>query len=173
MSVLHDTYLTDHRALATTTANAVIRELQDRAEVIDAVYRFGLGQDLRDRALFASAFAPDAELDFQPAAARWGGRSPLMTGRDSIVDGILALFTGRIDTSHVVSNPRIRLNGATARLTAIVEAQHLRQGDHSQYALLKNLYAVELVRDADRWVIRRLRIDNLWYTGDPAAIFGG
>jgi hypothetical protein len=45
-------------------------DLHDRAEIIDALYRFGLGQDRKDRALFASAFAADAELDFRPAAAR-------------------------------------------------------------------------------------------------------
>ena len=39
-------------------------------------------------------------------------------------------------------------------------------------ALLKNWYDAELVRDGDRWVIRRLRIDIAWRTGDPAAIFG-
>ena len=42
--------------------------------------------------------------------------------------------------------------------------------DHAVFALLKN--DADLVRDAERWVIRRLRIDNAWYTGDPTAIFG-
>ena len=47
----------------------------DRLEIVDALYRFGLGQDLQDRELFASAFAADAELDFRPAAARSGSRA--------------------------------------------------------------------------------------------------
>ena len=29
---------------------------RDRAAIVDALYRFGAGQDLRDRALFESAF---------------------------------------------------------------------------------------------------------------------
>ncbi|HEY3005836.1 MAG TPA: nuclear transport factor 2 family protein [Kribbellaceae bacterium] len=149
-----------------------LRLLRDREEVIDALYRFGYGQDLRDRDLFASAFAADATLDFAPAAARWGGESPLMSGRDAIVDTILGLFAGRVDTTHVVTNPRVRVDGDTASLTAIVEAQHLLSADHSRYALLKNLYDADLVRDGDRWVLRRLRIDNVWYTGDPAVVFG-
>jgi hypothetical protein len=28
-------------------------------------------------------------------------------------------------------------------------------------------YDVELVRDGDRWLIRRMRIDNAWFTGEP------
>ncbi|WP_433243231.1 nuclear transport factor 2 family protein [Streptosporangium sp. CA-135522] len=166
-------YLTHDHALSARDGEAVVRELRDRAEIVDALYRFGLGQDLRDKELFASAFSADAELDFQPAAAKWGAHSPVMAGRDTIVNTILGMFTGRIDTTHVVTNPRVLVEGDTARLTAIVEAQHLLTADHSRHALLKNLYAVDLVRDGERWVMRHIRIDNIWYTGDPTAIFGG
>jgi SnoaL-like domain len=165
-------FVTDEYAMSARTADAVIGELRDRIEILDALYRFGLGQDLKDKELFASAFAADAELDFRPAAAEWGGRPPMMAGRDTIVTTVLAMFTGRVDTTHQVTNPRIAVDGDTARLTALVEAQHLLTADHGTFALLKNLYDVELVRDGDRWVIRRMRIENAWYTGDPTAIFG-
>ncbi|NGO79139.1 nuclear transport factor 2 family protein [Streptomyces sp. YC504] len=154
-------------------ATAVVAELRDRTEILDALYRFGLGQDLKDKDLFASAFAEDAELDFRPAAAKWGGAPPVMAGRDTIVTTILGLFTGRVDTTHQITNPRIAIDGDTARLTALVEAQHLLTADHSTYALLKNPYDVELIRqDGGRWVIRRLTIHNTWYTGEPTAVFG-
>ncbi|MBN6055683.1 nuclear transport factor 2 family protein [Nonomuraea sp. RK-328] len=167
-------YVTRGQALSAPAGDqdAVVRELRDRAEIVDALLRFGLGQDLKDKELFASAFAADAELDFRPAAAKWGGRPPLMTGRDEIVSTILALFSGRVDTTHQVTDPRVAVDGDTARLTALVEAQHLLTADHGTFALLKNPYDVELVRDGERWVVRRMTIDNAWYTGDPVAIFG-
>ncbi|GAA3396616.1 nuclear transport factor 2 family protein [Cryptosporangium minutisporangium] len=167
-------YGTDAHAISAPAADfeAVLRELRDRAEVVDALYRFGLGQDLKDKELFASAFAADAELDFRPAAARWGGQPPLMTGRDTIVTTILTLFTDRVDTTHQVTNPRVTIDGDTSHLTALVEAQHLLAADHGTFALLKNPYDVDLVRDGARWVIRRMRIDNAWYRGTPTAIFG-
>lgn len=149
-----------------------VQELRDRAEIADALYRFALGQDLKDRELFASAFTADAELDFRPAAAKWGARPPLMSGRDTIVTTILSMFAGRVDTTHQVTNPRITIDGDTARLTALVEAQHLLTADHTTFALLKNPYEVDLVRAGERWAIRRLRIENAWYTGNPVAIFG-
>lgn len=164
-------YVTRHRAMRAMDTEAASRELRDRVEVIDALYRFGLGQDLRDRELFASAFSVDAELDFRPAAAKIGVQSDQMVGRETIVDTVFAVLAP-VDTTHVVTNPRVQLDGDSARLTAIVEAQHLLAADHSRHALLKNRYAVELVRDGERWVIRRLRIDNVWYTGEPKAIFG-
>jgi len=149
----------------------LVHELRDRVEIVDALYRFGLGQDLKDAELFASAFSADAELDFRTAAGKWGAQPPLMSGRDAIVSTILGMFTGRVDTTHQVTNPRITLDGDTARLTALVEAQHLLTADHGVFALLKNLYDVDLVRDGERWLIRRLRIDNVWFTGAPTAIF--
>ncbi len=166
-------YVTDKHALSApaTDSETAVGELRDRAEILDALYRFALGQDLKDPELFASSFAADAELGFDPAAAKWGGRAPVMAGRDTIVTTILGLFTGRVDTTHQVTNARIAVDGDTARLTALVEAQHLLVADRGTFALLKNPYAVELVRDGDRWVIHRLRIDNAWYTGDPTAIF--
>ncbi|GAA1531360.1 nuclear transport factor 2 family protein [Actinomadura kijaniata] len=159
-------YVTETTALTTGT------DPRDRVEAIDALYRFALGQDLKDAELFGSAFTADATLDFRPAAARWGAEPPVMTGRDAIVTTILGSFTGRVDTTHQVANPRVAVDGDTARLTALVEAQHLLTADHSAHALLKNLYDVELVRDGDRWLMRHVRIANIWYTGDPGAVFG-
>lgn len=167
MYVVHDHAL----SAPAQEVQAVVQELRDRAEIIDALYRFGLGQDLKDKDLFASSFAADAELDFRPAAAKWGAEPPLMQGKDAIVTTILGMFTGRVDTTHQVTNPRVAIDGDTARLTALVEAQHLLTADRTVHALLKNLYDVDLVRDGTRWVMRRIRIDNAWYTGDPEAIF--
>lgn len=164
-------YVTDDHALAADSGAAVVRELRDRVEIVDALHRFALGQDLKDKALFASAFTADAELDFRPAAAKWGARPPLMAGRDTIVTTILGLFTGRVDTTHQVTNARVAVEDDTARLTALVEAQHLLTADREVFALLKNPYDVELVRDGTRWLIHRMRIGNAWFTGDPAAIF--
>ncbi|MEV6774197.1 nuclear transport factor 2 family protein [Nocardia sp. NPDC051030] len=167
-------FVTEKFAVSAPAADtdAVVRELRDRAEIADALYRFGLGQDLQDKELFASSFAADAELDFRPAAAKWGGVVPVMVGREFIVDTILSGFAGRVDTTHQVTNLRIVIDGDTARATALVEAQHLLTAEHDTFALLKNPYDVELVREGERWVLRRIRIENTWYQGDPTAIFG-
>ncbi len=168
-------YVNTHQALEPASADRV-QMLLDRAEIVDAVYRFGLGQDRRyepwARDLFRSAFTEDAELDFRPAAAKCGLEVPLMVGRETITSIILDPRT-RIDTTHVVTNPRVTIDGDDARLTAIVEAQHLPSADHSRHALLKNLYDVDLVRDGSRWLISRMHIDCVWFTGEPAVITGG
>lgn len=143
--------------------------------VVDALYRFGLGQDLRHQAqageLFRSAFTGEATLDFRPAAQFCGLDVPLMQGRDTISSVILNPET-RIVTTHVVSNPRVQLTGPSARLTAMVEAQHLPVDDRSRHALLKNYYDVHAEFDGKLWRMSSVVIDCVWFTGDPRVIVG-
>jgi HAMP domain-containing protein len=72
----------------------------------DALYRFGAGQDLRDRPLFESAFAPDASLDFTAVAAKFGVAIPVFEGRHAIADTIMAA-TEPLDTTHTITNVRV------------------------------------------------------------------
>ncbi|GLW30930.1 nuclear transport factor 2 family protein [Actinoplanes regularis] len=150
-----------------------VGELIARQEIVDALYRFAHGRDLRDRDLLISAFTPDAEFDFRPAAERCGLPGiPLMTGAEMIA-GVVLDPRVPLDTTHTVNNCRISLAGARATLTALVEAQHLPAGDHSRHALLKNFYTAELLRKGRRWYLHRVRIENIWFTGDPRVIIGG
>ncbi|MCF2527917.1 nuclear transport factor 2 family protein [Yinghuangia soli] len=149
----------------------VVRELRDRAEIADALLRFGLGVDERDPDVFTSAFTPDAVFDFRPVAERLGLEIPVMDG----FDAILAVHFNdgwNLDTTHSVTNVRIAVDGDEARLTAIVEAQHLPKHDHSRHLLLKNRYDVELVRTGSGWAMRHLLVKNVWFTGEPKVLAG-
>lgn len=148
-----------------------INELADRLGVIDALYRFAAGIDLRDESLLSSAFAEDAVSDFGPAAAKAGFEYPLLKGRSIIVEA-LSTSLRQLDTTHSVSNPRVQLDGDKAFLEAIVEAQHLPRTDHSRHYLMKNRYDVELARREDDWVIQRVTIDNVWRSGDIGVLSG-
>ncbi len=148
-----------------------LRALRVRQEVVDALYRFAAGQDLKDRDLFLSAFAPDATLDFTQPAERFGADVPVMTGRDTI-EGILDTLAPLV-TSHTVTNPRVAdLGGGRAGLTALVEAQHVSRTDPQRHLLLKNVYDVTLVPAGDRYVVESMTIRTLWHEGDPSVLFG-
>jgi hypothetical protein len=90
--------------LPATIARAV--SAVDRDEIVDALYRFGAGQDLRDRLLFDSAFSVEARLDFTGPAKRLGATLPLLVGRKSIGDTIFSTLAN-LDTTHTVTNPRV------------------------------------------------------------------
>lgn len=160
---------------AITTSKPGAAGAAEAGPVVDALLRFGLAQDRRydpgARELFESAFTADAVLDFRPAASKCGIEVPLMEGREVITAVIMNPET-RLDTTHAVTNARVRVDGDTARLTALVEAQHLPTGDHSRHALLKNMYAVTARREADLWRMEHVHIDCVWFTGDPRVITG-
>jgi hypothetical protein len=141
----------------------------DKIAVVEALYRFTAGVDLRDQALLASALAEHAVSDFRPAAAKAGFEYPVIEGRESIV---AALSTSLIslDTTHTVTNPRVTLDGDKAYLEALVEAQHVPRDDPSRHYLMKNRYNVELMRQGDVWVIMRNTVNNVWRDGDQAIL---
>jgi len=145
---------------------------EEQLEIVDALYRFGAGQDLGDRSLFESAFSADASLDFVGPAAKLGVTIAPFEGRQVIADIIFGNLNG-IDTTHTVTNPRVTAyDGRRATLFALVEAQHLPSKDHSRHLLLKNIYIVDLSRQDDgRWTADRMKIDNVWMDGDPTVLF--
>jgi septum formation inhibitor-activating ATPase MinD len=144
-------------------------EAADTLAVVDALYRFAAGIDLRDTSLLSSALAENAVSDFRPAAAKAGFDYPVIEGRDNIV-AALAASLAKLHTTHSVTNPRVTINGDTARLDALVEAQHVLQEDPARNYLMKNRYDVELARKGDGWVITRNTVDNVWRAGDIAVL---
>lgn len=148
-----------------------ILEVRDRLEIVDALYRFGAGIDFNRADFLESAIAIDAVVDFAPAARKAGLDFPLLTGRAMVIQ-VLTTTVGLLDTTHSVTNPRIQITGDTARLYAIVEAQHLPPQDRSRHFLMKNQYDVSLVRDGERWVISNMVVDNVWFTGEPNVLVG-
>jgi hypothetical protein len=141
--------------------------LTDERAIVDALYRFGAGQDLDDADLFLSAFAEDARLDFTQPASLFDADVPPMVGRAAIA-GIMETLAP-LRTSHTVTNPRVRIRGDEADLRALVEAQHV--AEDRRHLLLKNTYRVRLVRRPATWLIADLVIVNLWWDGDPSVLF--
>lgn len=148
-----------------------IQETADKLAIIDVLYRYTAGLDLRDKDLIASAFAADAVSDFRPAGKKAGFEYPVLEGRDVIVAALTGSLS-QIDTTHSVSNPRVSIDGDKAVVDALVEAQHLPANDHSRHYLMKNRYDVEMVRQNEMWLIQRVTVDNVWLTGDRAVLTG-
>lgn len=145
------------------------QQILDKLAVVEALYRFAAGLDLRDEALLKSAFAENAISDFRPAAAKAGFEYPVLEGRDTIATA-LSRSNASFDTSHSMSNPRVTLDGDKAHLDVLVEAQHVPQGDPSRYYMMKNRYDVELVKEGGVWVILRNTVDNIWRQGDVTVL---
>jgi hypothetical protein len=143
----------------------------DRLAVVEALYRFAAGIDQRDWPLLASALAENVVSDFGPASAKAGFNYPVIEGRDTLIAALLGSL-GQLDTTHSISNPLVTIDGDTARLDALVEAQHVPVNDPSRHYLMKDRYDVELTRQGDIWIITRNTVDNVWRSGDVAVMSG-
>lgn len=157
------------KELLMTMSPSLANEVADRLAVVDTLYRFAAGIDLRDKNLLSSALAENAISDFRPAAAKAGFEYPVIEGRDYIVAALTASLAA-LDTSHCVTNPRVTIDGDTARLDVLVEAQHVPRQDPTRHYLMKNRYDVELKRSDNVWVITKTTVDNVWRSGDPAVL---
>jgi len=94
-------------------------------------------------------------------------------GRSAIAESVFTAVDD-LDTTHTVTNPRVTaFDGAHAGLYALVEAQHLPRSDHARHLLLKHIYTLRLSRHGVQWTIDHMRIDMVWFTGDPAVLFTG
>lgn len=143
----------------------------DHLKVTDALYRFGAGVDHNDPDLLASVFSKDVVVDFDPCGRKMGLEFPLLTGDETVVS-FLSANAGAQTTSHIITNGRVHVEGDVAKLRALVDATHLPQGDHSRRCQMMNWYDVELVKGGRFWRIRRLVIENAWFTGDPQVLLG-
>ena len=143
----------------------------ERLEVTDALLRFGAGVDHNDKRLLATAFSDDAVVDFGPCGRAMGLDFPVLTGGDAIVRFLLATAEAQT-TTHVITNERSEIEGGAARLHALVDATHLPRGDHSRRCQMMNWYDVDLIKDKNAWRMRRLVINNAWFTGDTQVILG-
>jgi hypothetical protein len=124
---------------------------QDRAEVFDVLNRYAEAADRRDWSLYDQVFTPDATADY--------GVSKL-AGRQAIVDLIRNSLGGCGPTQHLLGNHTAQVDGDEAHASCRVRAFHRGTGDHSAetYELLGTYYH-ELVRTADGWRTRQLRMD--------------
>ncbi|HHB1424424.1 TPA: nuclear transport factor 2 family protein [Serratia odorifera] len=139
--------------------------------IVDSLYRYAAGIDLKDPELIKGVFTEDAVSDFRPAGAKAGFEYPVLEGKETIADALLNSLKP-IVTTHSVTNPRVTIDGDKAYLEAIVEAQHLPESDPSRHYLMKNRYDVELLKQQDGWFICRVTVDNVWRTGDPTVLAG-
>lgn len=152
-------------------SSTVSKELESKYAVIETLYRYAAGIDLKNRELIASAFTEDAVSDFRPAAAKAGFEYPLLQGKEIIIKALMDSLHP-IVTTHSVNNPRVTLEGDKAQLEAIVEAQHVPESDPSRHYMMKNRYDVELQKTDNQWFISRVIVDNVWRTGDPSVLAG-
>ncbi|SCU94579.1 LAFA_0F22672g1_1 [Lachancea sp. 'fantastica'] len=138
--------------------------LGGREAVADALYRFAVGLDTNDKALFESAFVTDAVFVLD---------GTVMDGLDAINTNCFGSIS-KLDTTHFLTNQRINISdeNSKAELTCSALAQHYRGGESKKVdatsLLVGSSYRAHLVKTTEDglWKMKRLELKIVWSQGD-------
>jgi hypothetical protein len=144
-----------------------LESLRDERDVCDALYRFAEGIDLRDWALYRTAFT-DA-LTFDYTSYRVGSAGTVSA--DDWVARARRRFETLAATSHAMTNPRVSLHGDRAVCAMYVEASHSAAVEGEMvHCILGGRYVNDLVRVGAQWRIEVLRLEVRWIRGDRSIL---
>jgi hypothetical protein len=137
----------------------------DHQDITEALYRYALGIDTRDWALYRSVFADLIDADF----SSYNGRPASHLRADEWVGGVKPLFMGLAATQHTMTNPMVVIDGRRATCRMYMQAEHvLDDRADSPFFTIGGYYTDTLRRDTDHWVISAVTLTVLWRRGDES-----
>ena len=140
-----------------------LKALEDKWEIAEICYRYGLAVDGRDWAALAALFTPDADAYYLDL--------PSCHGYQAIEDTCRVALTPLSATQHLISNVVVRLDGDRAESTCYLQAQHVKAGtEGGDNFIIAGRYDDQLVRTPDGWRIRERRLQAMWTDGNPAVV---
>mgnify|MGYP005988389513 CR=1 FL=1 len=145
--------------------------------VTDAVCRYATGLDTADASLLRSAFTSNAILDLSGLSVL-GLQFPPFQGRETIVDVCMKYVGEALDTSHTLSNFRVKVDGERdAKMSYLVEARHFRKGqslslEEKEDFCTKSVYEGAVTVEDGEWRLTTLSVRPMWCTGNVDVMKG-
>lgn len=134
------------------------KEITDHIEIGQLIQYYGLALDEKRYELLTEVFTPDAELVYLLG-------EQLIKLKMEESDNLFRTFLTKCYwTSHLISNPVVKIKGETAESRSHVTATHIQvKNDGSQNIwIVSGAYEDELIRTPDGWRIKK-RIANAPY----------
>lgn len=136
----------------------------DERAITRTMLDFGRALDTGDWPLYRSTFTDTLLVDFQ----RLTGSPEIHVSADDWTE-FAELILSPVRRHHVYSNIAIALDGDRATALVYMTARHWKATDlgaseYNQYGW----YDVEFVRHGARWLIRRIKHDFQWVSGNNA-----
>ncbi len=137
--------------------------MSDHQAICEVRYRYALGLDTRDWALYRSIFADDIEMDF----SSFSGDLGRVMRADDWVTQCRVLFTGLDASQHVMTNPLVKVDGDRARCRMYMTADHYLANDQGgDRYVIGGYYDDRLVRTGAGWLLEAVTLTLLWQRGN-------
>ena len=136
----------------------------DAAAVCASLYAFAQGIDTRDWKLLESQFTDPFSLDYSShRAGSVGTMSP-----SAWVARARRRFQTMTATQHSMTNPRVDIDGDSARCRMYIEAWHVAEiAGGTEWCTIGGEYHNRLQRIDGRWLISHLELERRWTIGNP------
>jgi hypothetical protein len=128
--------------------------LAQKARIGETLQSYGLGCDEKDRDLLLSVFAPDATASYD--GQTW------LEGGAHIVDWLLGALGGLAYSQHLITVPRITVDGDAASATAYLSSHQCTDADPVTLIRMNGRYQCELRQIDGEWRISRLTLSIGW-----------
>lgn len=136
------------------------KELRDRLEIQECLYRYARAIDTRDFDLLSTVFTADALIHYDIAEGIKLHRGEMITW----LRNALQIFAA---TQHVISNPQIELDGDIARSTCYLTGTHVQEKLDGGDSLVVEggFYTDDHVRSEAGWRIQRRTLRRIYTSG--------
>lgn len=147
-----------------TDLTAQLRELTDRAAIIDLAVAYAAAVDNRDWDRLATLFADDAHWEYPAGRQRHEGPAAIVAYIGSAIENLDA-------TQHLNGNHVVTVRGDDAEHSCYYHAQHIRRGaEGGDNFLAGGTYHDRLRRTPDGWRFVSRSIRGVWAEGNPAVL---
>jgi hypothetical protein len=139
----------------------------DRAEISEVIYRYAIGADRRDAAMFASVFTDQLTVLIRGGSFGQGRRQTVSNSEfGQTVTGALNRFPV---TQHLFTVYRIDIKGDQAEALVYMQARHFiaeSEGIRPPWDM-GGYYEHHLVRTASGWKVRDYTLNITWEQNIP------
>lgn len=132
----------------------VQHHLAHQALIAETLQSYGLGCDEKDRDLLLSVFAPDATASYD--GQTW------LEGAARIVDWLLEALGGLAYSQHLITVPRVAVDGDEATATAYLSSHQCTAADPTTVISMNGRYQCALRQLDGEWRISRLTLSIGW-----------
>ncbi len=142
------------QAATSVSAELALRDIQDRIEITDVLYRYASTIDKFDLDGLRGTLADDL-------VARYGNADPVIGG-DAVAAWIAEAIAPVIWQHHLLSVYHVEIDGDDAQALVYHTSHQVFEDEPESAKVLVGRYQNELRRETDGWKISKLVLELLW-----------